>query len=289
MSLSKRIGAIIIITTMAFSLLCGCSGNVSRGTDISGRNRLETKELSGSLNITGSTSMQEVCDALGEGFTEKYKKVKFAKGGTGSGEAVKAVTDGVSQIGDLSRDLKSNEDSGSFDVNTIALDGIVVVTNKSKKMSDFSKDQVAKIYSGQISNWSELGEDSAPVTVVGRDAASGTREGFESLFGVSGKCKYAVELNSTGEVRSKVASDPNAIGYISIGSIDSSINAVSIDGAKPTEENVKNETYKVARPFVQICKKESSDDLVNAWFDFVYSEEGNKIISSLKLIPTPKK
>ncbi len=290
----KKVISLVLALALCCALFAGCNstvtGTVNSSTPSSnqeGSSQSSTSDLSGKLTMTGSTSMAEVCNALGEAFHEKYPDVTVEKGGTGSGEAVPAVTQGTALLGDLSRDLKDEENPDDFTAVTLCLDGIGVVVNKDSAVEDLTPDQITKIFTGEISNWSEVGGEDAPITVVGREAASGTRDGFESIFDVKDKAKYALELQETGLVVSKVASDKNAIGYVSLASVDEEkgIKAVKVDGIEATEENVANGTYTVQRPFVQIYKKGSTDPLIKAWFEFLASDEGQQIIADKGLVP----
>lgn len=300
--MKKTISAILALMMTAAMAMTGCS-SASTGSSaapesstpvsseaVSSQAEESTPSLSGKLTLTGSTSMNEVCNALGEEFKSLYPEVQFNKGGNGSGEGPTAVTDGTAQIGDLSRNVKDEENPDSFDVFQIAIDGIAVIVNPENPVADLTKEQIAQIYTGEVTNWKDLGGNDGTISVIGRDAQSGTRDGFESIFGIKEKCVYAAELGATGDVVTNVASDPNAIGYISLGSVNDSIKALKVGGVEATDENIVNGTYVVSRPFVQICKKgaSESDSLIKAWFDFVYSEEGKAIIEECKLIPVDK-
>lgn len=244
----------------------------------------EAPSLSGKLTLNGSTSMADVCQALGEAFMEKYPDVTVEKGGTGSGDAVKAVNDGTALVGDLSRKLKDEEKPDDFEIVQIAIDGIAIAVHKDNAVTSLTKEQVAKIYTGEVTNWKDVGGADQAITVIGREATSGTRDGFESIFDVKEKCKLSAELSSTGEVVTKVGSDPSAIGYVSLASVNDSVKAVDVDGVKATEENVANGTYFVQRPFIEIYKKGSDNELVKAWFEFLKSEDGQKIIAGEGLV-----
>lgn len=277
---------------MACTLFAGCQSEVvpsSSATGATGGSSAASdastaaSDLSGKLTLNGSTSMTSVCDALGEAFMEKYPNVTYEKANTGSGSAVTAVNDGNAMIGDLSRDLKDDENPDNFDIYVIALDGIAVAVNNENPVSDLTQDQIAKIFTGEITNWSEVGGDDAAITVIGRESSSGTRDGFESIFNVADKCKYAAELGETGQVVQRVSSDKNAIGYVSLASAEG-VKALKVDGVEATEENVSNGTYKVQRNFTQITKKGSTDSIIKAWFDFLRSDEGQQIIKDQKLV-----
>jgi phosphate transport system substrate-binding protein len=243
-----------------------------------------TAELSGKLTLNGSTSMAKVCQALGEAFQQKYPNVTVEKGGTGSGDAAKAVSAGTALIGDLSRNMKDEEKPGDYEIVPIAIDGIAIAVNKDNKVTNLTGDQITKIFTGEITNWKDVGGADQKITVLGREAASGTRDGFESIFKCSKKCKYAAELSSTGEVVTKVSSDKGAIGYVSLDSVNESIKAVDIDSVKANEENILNKSYKAQRPFIEIYKKGTDSELVKAWFDFVKSGEGQAVIKKVGLV-----
>lgn len=283
----------MICTSMAFvgcsSTVEGQTGNPSSqeaGTP-SGEPSSEdtTASLSGNLTLNGSTSMAKVCQALGEAFMAKYPDVTVTKSGNGSGDAPKAVTSGTALIGDLSRNMKDEEDPSQFEINQIAIDGIAIAVNKENTVAELTSEQITKIFTGEITNWKDVGGADQAITVIGREAASGTRDGFESIFDCKEACKYAGEVTSTGEVVSKVGSDPSAIGYVSLDSVNDSVVACKVDGVEATEENIINGSYKAQRPFIQIYKKGSDSGLVKAWFEFVYSDEGQKIISDVGLVP----
>lgn len=242
-------------------------------------------DLSGNLQMVGSSSMQEVCDKLASGFMRKYPKIDVVKSGTGSGEASRVVKDGVAQIGDISRELTSGEDPEYFDKYNIAIDGIAICVNKENDVRNLSISQISEIFSGKIQNWNEVGGRDGLITIVGRDAASGTRTDFEKAISSSNCCQYSVELDSSGKVKEKVKSDPNAIGYISFSGMDDFVNVIDVNGIKATDENILNGSYKLSRYFIQIVKKQTCDELVKAWVDYVYSDEGRDLIKKSKLIP----
>lgn len=241
-------------------------------------------DLTGDLTLNGSTSMAKVCQALGEKFMEKYPGVTVTKSGNGSGDAPKAVLAGTALVGDLSRNLKEEEDPSQFEVKQIAIDGIAIAVNKDNPVTELTSEQITQIFTGEITNWKDLGGSDQKITVLGREAASGTRDGFESIFDCKEKCVYAAEITSTGEVVAKVGSDPSAIGYVSLDSVNDSVTACKVDGVEATEENIVNGTYKAQRPFIQIYKKGSDSELVKAWFDYVYSDEGQQVIQDVGLV-----
>lgn len=285
-----------VSTILSAAILCsafalaGCSSAIE-GTTVtsstpaaSAATSAGAAKLSGKLTLNGSTSMAKVCQALGEAFSEKYPDVTVEKGGTGSGDAAKAVSAGTALIGDLSRKMKDEEKPENYEIVPIAIDGIAVAINKDNKITSLTSDQISKIFTGAVTNWKDVGGADQKITVLGREAASGTRDGFESIFKCEKKCKYAAELSSTGEVVTKVSSDKGAIGYVSLDSVNETIQAVNVDGVKANEENILNKTYKAQRPFLEIYKKGSDSDLIKAWFAFVKSDEGQAIIKKVGLV-----
>lgn len=286
----KKFLALLAMVLVGATAATGCSSTIEGQSSTAAADQQSavasetTANLSGKLTLNGSTSMAKVCQALGEGFMEKYPQVTVEKGGTGSGDAVKAVENGTALVGDLSRNLKDTENPSNFEVVQIAIDGIAIAVNPSNAVKELTSEQVAKIYTGEITNWKDVGGADQKITVIGREATSGTRDGFESIFDVKEKTKLAAELSSTGEVVSKVGSDPAAIGYVSLDSVNTSVKALKIDGIEATEATVADGTYKVQRPFIEIYKKGSDDELVKAWFEFIKSDEGKQIIKDAGLV-----
>ena len=288
--ISSILTAAILFSTVAFT---GCSSEIQGTTSIAAsqdaaagsQSTLDaTSNLNCKLTLNGSTSMAKVCQALGEAFQTKYAGVTVEKSGTGSGDAAKSVSAGTALIGDLSREMKDEEKPGDYEIVQIAIDGIAIVVNKDSKISTLTTDQITKIFTGELTNWKDVGGADQKITVLGREAASGTRDGFESIFKCSKKCKYAAELSSTGEVVTKVGSDKGSVGYVSLDSVNSTVKAVDIDGIKATEENIVNGSYKAQRPFIEIYKKGTDSDLVKAWFEFVKSDEGKAVIQKTGLV-----
>ena len=243
-------------------------------------------ELSGSISMSGSTSMEKFGNALAESFMEKYPNVTVTVEFTGSSAGVEAALSGASDIGNSSRNLKDEEKSAGAVENIVAIDGIAVAVDPKNTVTDLTKDQLIAIYTGEIKNWSDLGGENMPIVVVGREAGSGTRGAFEEILGIEDKCVYANELDSTGAVMAKVASTPGAIGYISLDAVDDSVIALKLEGAAPSAETIKSGEYFLSRPFVMATKGEISEqnELVQALFDYVYSEEGQELAASVGLI-----
>ena len=247
-------------------------------------------DLSGAISMVGSTSMEKFANALSESFMEKYPNVTVTAEFVGSGAGIEAVSNGTADIGNSSRNLKDEEKAGGVAENIVAIDGIAVVVDGANTVEDLTKQQLSDIYEGKITNWKDAGGNDAPIVVIGRESGSGTRSAFEELLKLEDMCKYSNELDSTGAVMAKVASTPGAIGYVSLDVLDDTVKAVKLEGAEPTEENIKAGSYFLSRPFVMATKGEISEqnDLVKALFDYIYSEEGAEIVKSVGLIAVDK-
>lgn len=245
-----------------------------------------TADLSGSISMVGSTSMEKLANALSEAFMEKYPDVTVTAEFIGSGAGVEAVTNGTADIGNSSRSLKDEEKAAGVVENVVAIDGIAVCVDPANEVANLTKEQLTNIYNGTITNWKEVGGADEPIIVIGREAGSGTRGAFEELVDLKDACKYANELDSTGAVIAKVASTPGAIGYASLDALDDSVKALSLEGVEATAENIKAGNYFLSRPFVMATKGEISEqnDLVQAWFDFVLGDEGQQVASEVGLI-----
>ena len=247
-------------------------------------------DLSGSISMVGSTSMEKFANALSESFMEKYPDVTVTAEFVGSGAGVEAVLGGTADIGNSSRNLKDEEKAKGVAENIVAIDGIAVVVDPANTVEDLTKQQFSDIYEGKVANWKDVGGNDAPIVVVGRESGSGTRSAFEELLKLEDICKYSNELDSTGAVMAKVASTPGAIGYVSLDVLDDSVKALKLEGAEPTEENIKAGSYFLSRPFVMATKGEISgqNDLVKALFDYIYSDEGTEILKAVGLIAVDK-
>ena len=245
-----------------------------------------TADLSGSISMVGSTSMEKLANALSEAFMEKYPDVTVTAEFVGSGAGVEAVTNGTADIGNSSRSLKDEEKAAGVVENVVAIDGIAVCVDPANEVANLTKEQLTNIYNGTVTNWKEVGGAVEPIIVIGREAGSGTRGAFEELVDLVDGCKYANELDSTGAVIAKVASTPGAIGYASLDALDDSVKALSLEGVEATAENIKAGNYFLSRPFVMATKGEISEqnDLVQAWFDFVLGDEGQQVASEVGLI-----
>ena len=245
-----------------------------------------TADLSGSISMVGSTSMEKLANALSEAFMEEYPEVTVTAEFVGSGAGIEAVTNGTADIGNSSRSLKDEEKAAGVVENVVAIDGIAVCVDPANEVADLTKEQLTNIYNGTVTNWKEVGGADEPIIVIGREAGSGTRGAFEELVDLKDACKYANELDSTGAVIAKVASTPGAIGYASLDALDDSVKALSLEGVEATAENIKAGNYFLSRPFVMATKGEISEqnDLVQAWFDFVLGDEGQQVASEIGLI-----
>ncbi|MDO4197819.1 MAG: phosphate ABC transporter substrate-binding protein [Erysipelotrichaceae bacterium] len=242
--------------------------------------------LSGSIQLNGSTSMKKLCDAMAESFMAANPDVTVSVEYTGSGAGLEALAAGTTDIGDSSRHLKDSEVAAGAVENVVAIDGIAVIVDPANTVTGLTKQQLTDIYTGTVSNWKEVGGDDAAIVVIGRESGSGTRSAFEEILGVADACAYAQELSSTGEVLKGVATTPYAIGYVSLDVVDSSVIAVELDGVAATEANIVAGNYFLSRPFVMATNGAIAEqnELVQAWFEYVYSAEGAAIVKSVGLI-----
>lgn len=301
--MKKRILGAVLAAALVMASLAGCSldktadsSNVANtatsAADTTNAAATEAattaaeKKLSGSITLSGSTSMEKLANALAESFMEKYPDVTVSPEFTGSGAGIEAVTNGKVDIGNSSRNLKEAEKQAGAVENVVAIDGIAVIVDKANTVTDLTKDQLIAIYKGQTTNWKELGGNDAPIVVIGREAGSGTRGAFEELLAVEDACKYASELDSTGAVIAKVASTPGAIGYASLDAVDDTVIAASLEGVEATADNIKAGTYFLCRPFVMATKGEISaqSELVQEFFAYIQSDEGRAVIEKVGLI-----
>lgn len=304
--MKKKLLAVLCATGLLTAALTGCGNSEAQTTSTTEQTETtvaetqetedtqateetaaeDTANLSGTISLAGSTSMEKLCEAMSESFMEKYPGITVTVEYTGSGAGLESLASGSVDIGNSSRHLKDEELSGGAVENVVAIDGIAVIEDKENTVTDISAEDLAKIYTGEISNWSELGGKDEAIVVIGREAGSGTRDAFEELLEVADNCAYAQELDSTGAVLAKVASTPGAIGYVSLDVVDDSVIAISIDGTEPTEEKILAGNYLLSRPFVMATNGEISaqNDLVKTWFDYMKSEDGKSVISQVGLI-----
>ena len=274
------------VSLMTFGLVgCGSESPQSADAAEQGKNE-ESVELNGTIKLAGSTSMEKLCEAMAESFMEKNPGVTVTVEYTGSGAGLESLAAGSVDIGNASRGLKDEEKASGAVENIVAIDGIAVITNKSCSIKDVTSKDLAKIYSGEITDWDELGGKEQPIVVIGREAGSGTRDAFEELLEVKDGCVYAQELDSTGAVLAKVAATPGAIGYVSLDVVDDTVSELKIDGVEPTEEEILAGKYMLQRPFVMATKGEISgqNELVQAWFNYINSDDGKEVIKQVGLI-----
>lgn len=239
------------------------------------------------FSIAGSTSVESLAKSFSEAYREKDSSVSFSFQGGGSGAAIKNVVDGVATIGALSRNLKDNEKEKNLKEYIIAIDGISIVVNPKNSVTNLATEQIKKIFMGEIKNWKEVGGEDKEIVTIGREAGSGTRDGFESILEINDKTKYKVELNETGQVKAQVASTEGAIGYMSTGYIDSSIKGLNVDGIDANKDNIQSGIYKIQRPFIMVLKPDNYKDSVKSFIDFILSDEGKKIVETKGFI-SPK-
>lgn len=266
----------------ATSSVAGTSSTA--GTSASEASSTATEELSGTLSMNGSTSMEKVIKAVNGAFMEKNKGVTVNLNLTGSGTGIQEASEGKCDIGNSSRKLK-DEEAEKLDATVVGLDGIALVVNPANKLEDITLQDLAKVYSGEITNWKELGGDDKAIVVIGREDGSGTRDGFESIVMGDKEPKYAQELESTGSVINAVATTDGAIGYASLANVDETVKALKVGGVEATEENVKSGAYEVQRPFICATLKGSDNKLVKAYLDFILSEEGQALVLAQGAVP----
>ena len=241
--------------------------------------------LSGNVATGGSTSMKNVIAALTEGFAEVEPGVTVSYDPTGSGAGITGATDKTLDIGLSSRALKDDE-KNDVDGTTVALDGIAIIVNNASKVEDLTVDQLKQMFTGEITNWSEVGGDDGEIVLIGREAGSGTRDGFESIVDVKDSCKYAQELTATGAVISAVEANPLAIGYASLSAVGDTVKMVTVGGVECSEETVKDGSYEVQRPFVFVTNKSVAlSEQAQAFFDFATSADAADLIRTAGAVP----
>ena len=291
----RKMMAMLSAAVVAVGVM-GCGGNTATDSNADANTTSQaadattdttaSADLSGKITLAGSTSMEKLANAMAEAFMEKYPNVTVAPEFTGSGAGLESLVKGTVDIGDASRALSDDEKAGGAVENIVAIDGIAVITDSENAVSDITSEQLAQIYTGEITDWSDLGGADEQIVVIGREAGSGTRDAFEELNDVKDACKYAQELDSTGAVLAKVAATPGAIGYVSLDVVDDTVKALQLNSVDATEDNILAGTYVLQRPFVMATMGEISEqnDLVKAFFDFIHSEEGQQVITSVGLI-----
>ena len=277
----KKILSLILAIGITAAALVGCG---EKKTESNGG----TEGLSGTVSTDGSTSMETVIEFLKEGFTEENKDVKVTYNPTGSSAGIQAVSEGRCDIGLASRDLKDDE-KAELTGTVVAIDGIAIIVNKENGVKNLTLEQIAKIYKGEITNWKDVGGADAQIACIGREAGSGTRDGFESITETQDACKYSQELTSTADVIQTVANNPNAIGYASLASVKDTVKAVSVDGVEATTETIQSGEYKVQRNFVMVTKTGTElSKVAQAFFDFATSGEADSLIEEAGAVPVKR-
>ena len=277
----KKLLSLALTAALALSVLTACGSKTDDNSDKDSGNDAQTAAVSGTVSTDGSTSMEKVINSLGESFMAANKDVKFTYNPTGSGSGIQAVSEGRCDIGLSSRALKSDEKESGLTETVLALDGIAIVVSPENPVSDLDVDTIAKIYTGEITNWKDVGGNDAEIVLIGREAGSGTRDGFESITGTKDSCAYRQELTSTGDVINTVSQNPNAIGYASLSAVGDSVKALTIGGVAATEDTVKDGSYVVQRPFVLVTKTGSElSPAAQTFFDYATSGEVADIIAN---------
>jgi len=265
----KKMIIMMLTAALSISVLAGCGSS----------------KTTGSVSTDGSTSMEKVIGALGEAF-QSDTGISFTYNPTGSGSGIKAVQEGRCDIGLSSRNLKDEEIAAGLNGTVLAYDGIAIIVNPENSVVDLSVETIAKIYTGEITNWSEIGGNDAEIVLIGREAGSGTRDGFESITDTEDACKYRQELTSTGDVITTVSQNPGAIGYASVASVNETVKAVTVEGIAPAEATIKDGSYVVQRPFVLVTKADVDlSEAAQKFFDYITSTDANETISAAGVVP----
>ena len=297
----KKVLTAFLALAMTAAVMTGCQSNESTssaGTDSSTTSTSEsstesktesTASLSGTVATNGSTSMADVIGALSEQFMNDNSGVKVSYDATGSGTGIDAAKNGTCDIGLSSRALKDEETAAGLKGTTIALDGIAIIVNENSKVEDLSVEEIAQTYTGEITDWSKVGGDAGTIACIGREASSGTRDGFETITDTKDKCKLSQELTSTGAVIEAVKNNPGAIGYASLSAVANAegVKAITVEGVACSEETVKDGSYKIQRPFVLVSKDGAElSEAAQAFFDFATSADASALISKAGAVPT---
>ena len=277
----KKIISLMVVAVLLVAALTGC-GTTNTDTP------KDNGQVSGTVSTDGSTSMEKVIGFLSEAYMEENSAVKVTYNPTGSGSGIKAVQAGSCDIGLASRDLKP-EEATDLNGTVVAIDGIAMIVNKENPVKDLTIEQIAALYKGEITNWSEVGGLDAPVVLIGREAASGTRDGFESITDTEDACKYNQELTSTGDVVQTVSSNPNAIGYASLASVKDTVKLISVKGVTPSTETIQNGSYKIQRNFVMVTKKNAElSPAAKSFFEFATSSAADEWIIEAGAVPVKR-
>ena len=292
----KKVISLGVVLALAAAMLAGCGSTSSSSSAAAtaapapaASSSQAAAALTGSVGTNGSTSMEKVIGGLSEAFMEKNSGVKVTYDPTGSGTGIQAVIDGTTDLGLSSRGLKDEEKAEGLTSKTVALDGIAIIVNNENPIEDLSIQQIADIATGKITNWKDVGGNDSEIVMEGREAGSGTRDGFESIVGVKDACKYANESTSTGAVIANVTSNANAIGYASLSAVDNTVKAIKVEGIAASEATVLDGTYKIQRPFIFVLKEGATlSDASQAFVDFALSKDAADIITNAGAVPVAK-
>ena len=278
----KKFIALLLAAVLTLAL-AACGSKTDTNTDANADNTNDDSTqtaITGTVATDGSTSMEKVIGALSESFMANNADATVTYNPTGSGSGITAVQEGTCDIGLSSRALKDEEKAAGLKETVLAYDGIAIIVHPDNPVSDLTIEQIAQLYTGEITNWKDVGGNDAEVVLIGREAASGTRDGFESITGTKDKCQYRQELTSTGDVITAVSQNPDAIGYASLASIKDSVKALNVDGVTPGEDTVKDGSYKVQRPFVLVTAEgKALTPVAQAFFDYAASSDAAAIIA----------
>ena len=290
----KKTLALILTLALSLAALTGCGSKTETPADTNTDSSAQTEApaaLSGSVSTNGSTSMEKVIGALSEQFMTDNSGVTVTYDPTGSGAGIEAASNGSADIGLASRALKDEEKASGLTETIVALDGIAVIVNADSKVENLTVEQIGKIFTGEITDWSEVGGDAGTISCIGREAGSGTRDGFESITGTKDACKLDQELTSTGGVIEAVAGNPNAIGYASLSAVEgkNTVKAVTVGGVACTEATVLDGSYAIQRPFVLVTKTgETLSPAAQAVFDYATSSAASQLIKAAGAVPVAK-
>jgi len=272
----KKFIRMFSIMCLIANVLTGCASTSANSDTIT------------TVSTDGSTSMEKVIGYLSEGYMQENQNIKITYNPTGSGSGIQAVSSGRCDIGLSSRDLKDYEKE-TLNENIVAIDGIAIIVNPENPISNLTVEEIAKIYKGNVSNWKDVGGNDSPIVLIGREAASGTRDGFESITGTKDLCKYAQELTSTGDVVQTVSSNPNAIGYASLASVKDTVKTLNVESVTPTTETIQNGTYKIQRDFIFVTKKdEQLSEAAQSFLDFATSDNADELIIKAGAVPVKR-
>ena len=275
----KKIIKLCLALLVMFSLVA-CSGNANNDENVNDDSEPKT------VSTDGSTSMEKVIGALGESFMANNEGVNFTYNPTGSGSGITAVSEGRCDIGLSSRALKDEEKASGLVETVLAYDGIAIIVNNDNHVTNISLEDLTKVYTGEITNWKDLGGSDSEIVLIGREAGSGTRDGFETITNTKDLCQYRQELTSTGDVITTVSTNPDAIGYASLASVKDNVKALTVDGVSPTEATIKDGSYPIQRPFVLVTKSGAAlSETAQSFYDYATSSDANEVITAAGCVP----